>query len=149
MVYIPAGEFVMGSPGDPPQANEAPAHRVRLDSFFMDETEVTNKQFAEFVQATGFVTEAEKKPDWEIMKKQLPEGTPKPSDDLLVPGALVFSPPPAEVPLDDVAAWWRWVPGANWRNPEGPSSNLQGRENHPVVHVCFDDALAYAKWAKK
>ena len=149
MVYIPGGEFVMGSPGAPPQANEAPAHRVRIDGFFMDETEVTNRQFAEFVKATGFVTEAEKKPDWELMKKQLPEGTPKPPDDVLVPGALVFSPPPVEVPLDDVAGWWQWVPGANWKHPEGPSSHLQGREDHPVVHVCFDDAVAYTKWAGK
>ncbi len=85
----------MGSPGDPPQANEAPAHRVRVDGFFMDEAEVTNKQFAEFIKATGFVTEAEKKPDWELMKKQLPEGTPKPPDDVLVPGLLSSRHPPS------------------------------------------------------
>lgn len=149
MVYIPAGEFLMGSPGEPPQANEAPAHRVRVDPFFMDETEVTNADFQKFVEATGFVTEAEKKPDWEEMKKQLPPGTAKPPEELLVPGALVFSPPDQAVPLDDVAGWWRWVPGACWKHPEGPGSTIDDRALHPVVHVCWTDATAYAQWAGK
>jgi formylglycine-generating enzyme required for sulfatase activity len=149
MVRIPAGEFVMGSPGKPPQANEAPAHRVRLNGFFMDETEVTNRQFEKFVLATDFVTEAQKKPDWEVMKKQLPPDTPKPPDEVLVPGALVFSPPTEPTPTDDVSLWWRWVPGAYWREPEGPGSSIEGREDHPVVHVSFNDATAYARWAGK
>ncbi|MBY0587065.1 formylglycine-generating enzyme family protein [bacterium] len=149
MVYIPGGEFVMGSPGTPPQANESPAHRVRVRPFFMDQSEVTNADFRRFVQATGFVTEAEKAPNWEEMKTHLPPGTPKPADELLVPGALVFSPPTQAVGLDDVSAWWQWIPGAHWKQPEGPGSSIEGREDHPVVHVCWSDATAFAQWAGK
>lgn len=149
MVWIPGGQFVMGTAEHTPYRHEQPAHVVKLDGFYMDETEVTNAQFREFVAATGYVTTAEKKPDWEELKKQLPPGTPKPADELLVPGALVFTPPTEAVPLTNPASWWRWVPGANWKQPEGPDSNLDGRENHPVVHVSWDDAVAYATWAGK
>lgn len=148
MVLIPAGEFEMGTAGDTPHKNEQPAHRVRL-AFYMDETEVTNAQFRKFVEATGYVTTAEKKPDWEEMKKQLPPNTPRPPDDQLVPGSLVFSPPSEQVPTDNAARWWRWVPGACWKHPEGPNSTLEGKDDHPVVHVSWDDANAYAKWAGK
>lgn len=149
MVWIPGGEFVMGTPGESSLANEQPAHRVRLDGFYIDRTEVTNAQFQQFVEATAYVTTAEKKPDWSEMKKQLPPGTKKPVDRLLVPGSLVFVPPRGPVPLDDVAGWWQWMPGACWRHPRGPGSNLRGRQDHPVVHVSWDDAAAYARWAGK
>lgn len=149
MVWIPAGEFVMGSGSESDPANERPAHRVKLDGFWMDEHEVTNAQFRAFVEATGYKTTAEIAPDWEEMKKQLPPGTPKPDDSLLVAGSLVFTPPDDAVPLDDVTGWWQWVPGADWRHPRGPDSSIEGLDDHPVVHVSWDDANAYAKWAGK
>jgi sulfatase modifying factor 1 len=149
MVWIPEGEFVMGTPGETAQRNEQPSHRVRVNGFYMDEHEVTNAQFRVFVEATGYKTTAEKKPDWEEMKKQLPPGTPKPADTELVPGSLVFTPPKKAVPMNNAAQWWSWTPGACWQHPEGPASDLTGRENHPVVHVSWDDATAYAKWAGK
>jgi formylglycine-generating enzyme required for sulfatase activity len=149
MVRIPGGEFVMGANGDTRQRNELPAHTVRVDPFFMDETEVTNAQFLAFVDATGYVTTAEKPVDWEELKKQFPPGTPKPPDDKLRPGSLVFSPPNAAVPFNDMTRWWTWTAGACWKHPEGPNSDLAGRDDHPAVHVSWDDATAYAKWAGK
>ncbi len=139
----------MGTDDPRSMPNERPAHRVLLDGFWMDEHPVTNAEFRKFVEATGYVTIAERKPDWEELKKQLPPGTPKPPDELLVPGSLVFTPPEQAVPLDNLAGWWRWTPGANWRHPEGPGSDLQGRDDHPVVQVSWDDGIAYAKWAGK
>jgi formylglycine-generating enzyme len=148
MRRVPAGEFTMGTPsGGHPV--ERPAHRVRVGEFWIDETEVTNAQFRRFVEATGHVTTAERKPDWEELKKQVPPGTPRPDDAQLVPGSLVFTPTPGPVPLTNAVAWWRWVPGANWRHPEGPESTIDGKDDHPVVHVSWDDAMAYAKWAGK
>jgi len=147
MVWIPGGEFTMGTDGPIGRNDERPAHRVRVDGFWMDQAEVTNRQFERFVEATGYVTTAEKAPTLEEVMKQVPPGTPPPAKELLVPGALVFTPPNASVPLDNVARWWSWMPGANWRHPEGPASNLEGRELHPVVHVSWDDAVAFAKWA--
>lgn len=149
MVWIPGGKFTMGSKNEEKFADATHLHEVELDGFWMDQTEVTNAQFAEFVKATGYKTVAEQKPKWEEIKKLVPPGTPKPPDDVLVPGSLVFTPPPVAVPLNNHTVWWRWEPGADWRHPEGPKSNIQGRENHPVVHVCWEDAAAYAKWAKK
>ena len=149
MVLIPAGEFEMGTAGDTPNKNEQPAHKVRVAAFYMDETEVTNAQFRTFVEDAKYVTTAEKKPDWEEMKKQLPPGTPKPPDDQLVPGSLVFTPPTEKVPTTNAARWWKWVPGACWEHPEGPKSDIKGKDDHPVVHVSWDDATAYAKWAGK
>jgi formylglycine-generating enzyme required for sulfatase activity len=148
MVWVPPGEFTMGTDGPGP-GNERPAHRVSLAGFWMDETEVTNAQFRAFVDATDYVTTAERKPVWEELKKQLRPGTPRPPDSRLVPGSMVFTPTPGPVPLDDPARWWRWVPGANWRHPEGPASNIEGKDDHPVVHVCWEDAVAYARWAGK
>lgn len=148
MVWIPGGEFEMGTAGATPHKNEQPAHRVRVDGFYMDETEVTNAQFRAFVAATGYVTTAEQAPDWEVMKQQLPPNTPKPPPERLVPGSLVFTPP-GPAARTDVAWWWTWTPGACWKHPEGPGSDLTGREIHPVVHVSWDDAAAYAKWAGK
>src|SRR5438105_15691214 len=98
----------------------------------MDATEVTNEQFEKFVGATGYVTTAEKKPDWEEMKKTLPPGTAKPAEDVLVAGSLVFVRPAHAVALDDVTNWWRWTPGASWRHAEGPNSSIYGREKLPV-----------------
>ena len=99
----------------------------------------------QFVEATGYVTTAEKKPDWEEIKKQVPPGTPKPPEDKLVAGSLVFTPPDQPVPLDDVSQWWEWTPGADWRHPEGPGSSIDGKDDHPVVHVSWDDAAAYCQ----
>ncbi len=149
MVWIPGGEFTMGS--DTPDAwlAERPAHHVRVEGFFIDRTEVTNEQFAKFVEAAGYVTVAERPVDWEELRKQVPSGTPKPPDESLQPGSLVFKPPDQPVDLDDFSQWWAWTPGAGWRHPEGPGSNLDGRLDHPVVHVAWEDAAAYAKWAGK
>ena len=149
MAWIPGGEFTMGTDETQSYAPERPAHRAWVDGFWMDETEVTNAEFARFVAATGYITTAERKPDWEEMKKQLPPGTAKPSDDVFVPGSLVFTRPPGPVSLGDVRNWWHWTPGANWRAPSGPGSDIKGRESYPVVQVSWDDAAAYAKWAGK
>jgi formylglycine-generating enzyme required for sulfatase activity len=148
MVWVLPGEFVMGSEGPGP-ANERPAHRVRVAGFWMDETEVTNAQFRAFALATGHVTTAERKPVWEELKKQVAPDTPRPPDSRLVPSSMVFTPPPGPVPLDDPSRWWRYIPGASWRQPDGPNSSIEGKDDHPVVHVSWDDAAAYAKWAGK
>lgn len=139
----------MGTDDKRSMPNERPAHQVKVNGFFIDAAPVTNAEFQKFVEATGYVTTAEKKPDWEELKAQLPPGTPKPPEELLVPGSLVFTPPSQPVSLDSLANWWRWTPGANWRHPEGPQSDLKGREQHPVVQVSWDDAVAYAQWAGK
>jgi formylglycine-generating enzyme len=149
MVWIPGGEFSMGSTDPLARADEAPIHRVRVDGFWMDATEVTNRQFAEFVQATGYETIAERPIDWEELKKQVPPGTPKPPEEELLPGSLVFTPPTNAVPLDAVRHWWKWTTGANWRHPDGPLSSIEGKDDVPVVHVAYVDAVAYATWAGK
>ena len=139
----------MGTESDLGWTDEKPAHRVSVNGFWMDETEVTNAQFRQFVDATGYVTTAERPPDVEEIMSQLPPGTPPPSDESLVPGSLVFVSTSGPVPLDDVSQWWKWTPGANWKHPEGPESTIEGKEDHPVVHVSWDDAVAYANWAGK
>ncbi len=149
MVWIQAGEFTMGTDDASAWSAEKPAHRVRISGFWMDATEVTNAQFKRFVQATGYKTVAERTPDWEELKKQVPPGTPKPGPDVLQPGSLVFTPPDHPVALNDISQWWAWTHGADWRHPEGPKSTIDGRENHPVVHVAWEDVEAYAKWAGK
>jgi formylglycine-generating enzyme required for sulfatase activity len=148
MVWIPGGEFSMGS-ADPtvgghchePMDDARPIHRVALGGYFIDATEVTNEKFEQFVRATGYVTVAERTPTAE----ELP-GVP--SEDR-VAGSAVFSPTQTTVSLDQPLRWWRYVPGANWRHPAGPGSNLKGRDQHPVVHIAYADALAYAQWAEK
>ncbi|WP_232732015.1 formylglycine-generating enzyme family protein [Confluentibacter lentus] len=150
MVWIPGGTFLQGAV---PQDNmamkhEKPQHPVAVDGFFMDITEVTNAQFSKFVEQTGYLTIAEREIDWEEMKKQLPEGTPKPHDSILQPGSLMFKKTKESVPnLYDFSQWWRWAIGVNWKYPNGPDSNLEGKENHPVVHISYQDALAYCEWA--
>lgn len=139
MVWIRGGTFSMGAEGG--QNDERPVHRVTVSGFWMDETEVTNEQFAKFVEETGHVTVAERQPD----AKDFPDAPP----ELLVPGSVVFQASVGPVPLDNFLAWWKWTPGANWRHPEGPGSNLAGREKHPVVQVAWDDAVAYCAWAGK
>src|SRR4029077_16823499 len=149
MAWIPGGAFLMGTNDKESFPNERPAHLVQVEDFWMDQHDVTNAEFSKFVEATGYVTTAERKVDWEDLRKELPPGTPKPDDSALAPGALVFTPTSGPVTLNDLSAWWRWVQGANWRHPEGPESSIKGRENHPVVQVSWHDAVAYAQWAGK
>jgi formylglycine-generating enzyme required for sulfatase activity len=115
----------------------------------MDRDAVTNVQFAAFVNATGYVTLAERVPDVAALLSQLPPGTPPPPRDRLVPGALVFVPTASAADLGDWSQWWRWVAGADWRHPEGPQSSIAGKESHPVVQVAWEDAVAFASWAGK
>jgi formylglycine-generating enzyme required for sulfatase activity len=149
MVWVPSGEFLMGSDHRLAKPNERPAHKVDVNGFWMDRTHVTNAQFARFVEATHYVTTAERKPDWETIKAQVPPGTPRPDDSVLIPGAMVFVGTDAPVSLDDYSQWWRYVPGASWRHPQGPGSSIDGKDDHPVVQVSYEDVLAYAKWAGK
>src|SRR5215510_7252932 len=149
MMWVPGGEFLMGSDHKLAQANERPAHRVKVAGFWMDRHHVTNAEFRRFAEATRYVTTAERKPDWETMKVQVAPGTPKPADSDLVPGAMVFVGTEHEVPLNDYSQWWRYVPGADWRHPQGPRSSVEGKDDHPVVQISYEDALAYAKWAGK
>lgn len=149
MVYIPAGVLNMG--GDNAQAgeDEFPKHKTKVNAFYMDETEVTNQAFSEFVAATSYVTVAERALDWELLKKDLPPGTPKPPDSLMQPGALVFVKTDQPVPLNDPSRWWRWTIGASWKHPLGPDSDIKNKMNHPVVQISWEDAKAYAEWAGK
>jgi sulfatase modifying factor 1 len=149
MAWIPGGEFSMGA-NEPPDgdtvgmqatADARPIHRVYVDGFYMDKTDVTNAQFAKFVKATGHVTVAERTPRAEDFPGAPPEN--------LVAGGVVFSPPNHPVPLNDHFQWWSYVHGANWRHPTGPKSTIQGKENYPVVQVAYEDAVAYANWAGK
>ncbi len=151
MAWIPGGEFSMGAMdplgqdanvvGMQATTDSRPIHRVYVDGFWMDKTEVTNQRFAAFVKATGYVTLAEKTPRAEAYPGAPPEN--------LVAGSVIFSPPDQAVPLDNHFQWWAYARGANWRHPDGPESNLKGREQYPVLHVAYEDAKAYAKWAGK
>lgn len=150
MVRIPSGSFLMGSKDDlMALPREKPVHKVEVNSFYMDVHEVTNAQFKEFVDATNYITIAERPIEWEEMKKQLPPGTQKPSEDDLQPGSLVFSSPKNVVNLADFSNWWKWVKGACWKHPLGPESDIANKSNHPVVQIAYQDALAYANWAGK
>jgi formylglycine-generating enzyme required for sulfatase activity len=139
MVWIPGRTFLMGS--DRHYPDEAPAHRVAVDGFWMDHTPVTNADFRKFARATGHVTVAELAPDPAPYPEALPE--------MLHPGSLVFVSPPAPVDMRDSRNWWQFVPGANWRHPSGPNSSIQDRGDHPVVHIAYQDAVTYARWAGK
>ena len=149
MRWIPSGAFLMGTNDTDSQDNERPAQHVKISGFWIDEHDVTNVEFRKFVAATGYITTAERPVDWEELKKQVPRGTPKPPEEMLQPGALVFTPLDHEVPLDDVRQWWRWVSGASWKHPQGPNSTIDAKDDYPVVQVAWDDAVAYAKWAGK
>lgn len=149
MVWIEGGNFVMGSDDASAYPHERPAHAVEVDGFFMDETEVTNREYKKFVDATGYTTVAERKPDWEELKLQVPEGTPRPHDSLLVAGSLTFSAPSQPVLLNDYSQWWSWTPGADWQHPEGKNSSIKAKWDHPVVHIAHEDAAAYCRWAGK
>lgn len=149
MVLIKGNRFWMGGDSIWGRADEFPRHQVEVSSFYLDVHEVTNKQFKIFVDATGYVTTAEKKPDWEELRKQVPPGTPKPADDMLVAASLVFTPPNHPVSLDNPYVWWKWVAGADWKHPEGSGSNLDGKDDYPVVQVSWEDAQAYCRWAGK
>ena len=149
MAWVPAGEFMMGAQDDP-QGNDVymratndsrPIHRVYVDGFYMDKTDVTNDEFARFVEATGYVTVAERTPRAEDFPGAPPEN--------LVAGSVVFNPPSDPVPLDNHFRWWSYVVGANWRHPLGPTSDIQGKGQYPVVQVAYEDAAAYAAWAGK
>lgn len=149
MVYVPGGVFDMGGDNEQADPDEFPKHKVQVSPFYIDITEVTNAQFKKFVDATGYITTAEKKPDWEEMRKTLPPDTPKPPDSVLVAASLVFKPGSGPVDLNDYSQWWSWVKGADWKHPEGPETDIKGKDNYPVVHVSWDDAVAYCKWAGK
>jgi formylglycine-generating enzyme required for sulfatase activity len=147
MVWVSGGEFSMGSSADAESlceiagitADARPIHRVRVDGFWMGVTEVTNEQFAAFVRATGYVTVAE--------RPMRPADYPGVPAEALVPASVVFSPPGRPVDLRDTLAWWRLVQGASWRHPAGPGSDIDARASYPVVHVAYEDAVAYATWA--
>jgi formylglycine-generating enzyme required for sulfatase activity len=141
MVFIPGGEFSMGSEDAMMGEDARPVHRVSVGPFWMDETEVTNEQFMEFTRATGYVTVAEHTPRAEDFPGAPPEN--------LVAGAVVFTPPASAVPLDSHFRWWSYVKGASWRHPEGPKDDIAKRMKYPVVHVAWADAVAYAQWAGK
>ena len=149
MIWIKGGTFSMGSDKQSNTNDALPYQFVKVDGYWMDETEVTNAQFEKFCNETGYVTVAERKINWEELKKILPPGTPKPSEEDLEPGSLIYSPPTNPVPLDSNTRWWKWCKGANWKHPFGPDSSIKGKENYPVVQIAFEDAQAYAKWAKK
>ncbi len=139
MVWIPGGKFSMGSESH--YADEGPVRRVEVSGFWIDPAPVTNAQFAEFVVATGHVTGAEIAPD--------PEQYPGAREEDLVPGSVVFAMTEGPVDLDDYRNWWRWAPGADWRHPTGPDSTIDGLDDHPVVHIAYADASAYAGWVNK
>ena len=139
MAWIEGGSFTMGSDHHYPE--EAPAHRVSVDGFWIDRAPVTNEEFAAFVDETGHVTVSERTPDPKDYPGALPE--------LLVPASVVFRRPPGQVDMTNYFNWWTYVPGATWRHPDGPSSSIDDKMQHPVVHVAFEDAAAYAAWAGK
>jgi len=138
MVFIKGGGFMMGSRGF---EDAQPLHTVTINSFWMDEHEVTNAEFALFVKATGYTTVAERKLN--------PADFPGVPADKLVPGSAVFTPPAKKVSLDNPLQWWQYIAGASWKHPMGPSTGIQQKPNDPVVQVCYEDAVAYAKWAGK
>ena len=150
MVWIPGAIINQGAVTGDNMAmeHEKPAHKVAVDGFFMDITEVTNAEFEKFVEETNYVTVAERQIDWEEMKQQLPEGTPKPHDSIMQPGSLTFKQAETSVAnLYDFSQWWKWTIGASWKHPDGPESTVVGKGNDPVVHIAYEDALAYCEWA--
>lgn len=158
MIKLVGDRFNMGGnaqsavntlPGTQPRDDEFPNHEVQIDGFWMDETEVTNAQFAEFVDATGYVTTAERAIDLAEIMAQLPPGSPEPDPELLAAGSLVFVYPDPQATNLQVNNWWEFKKGASWKKPQGENSSTKGKENHPAIHISWYDASAYAKWAGK
>jgi formylglycine-generating enzyme len=139
MVWVPGGTLLMGSDRHYPE--EAPAHRVSVDGFWIDRTPVTNREFRRFVDETGYTTSAEIAPDPAQYPGALPEA--------LQPASVVFVRTTGPVDLRNQFNWWRFIPGADWRDPQGPGSSIEGLDDHPVVHVAFSDVEAYVRWAGK
>jgi formylglycine-generating enzyme len=139
MVWVPGATFLMGSDRHYPE--EAPAHKVTVDGFWMDAGPVTNREFGRFVRKTGYVTVAERAPD--------PADYPGARRELLVPFSTVFVAPQRQVGLSEPYNWWRAVPGADWRHPLGPGSSIRSMPDHPVVHVAWADVVAYTTWAAR
>jgi sulfatase modifying factor 1 len=139
VVWIPGGTYLMGSDRFYPE--ERPVRRIEVDGFWIDRSPVTNARFERFVRETNYVTVAERAPNAAEYPGAIPE--------LLVPGSLVFRPTRGPVSLEDWSQWWHWTPGANWRRPEGPGSTIKKRKRHPVVHVAYEDVMAYCTWAGK
>jgi sulfatase modifying factor 1 len=148
MIKIKSRQFTMGTNSKESYSSERPAHTVKVFNFLIDETEVTNQHYKLFAESTHYKTVAERKPDWKELKKQLPPDVPQPDASTLVPASLVFTPPAGEVDLTQVT-WWKWVPGASWRNPTGPGSSIDKLLDHPVVHIALEDAKAFCHWKKK
>jgi sulfatase modifying factor 1 len=152
MIWVTEKTFIQGAKETDRYAmpREKPSHNVKVDGFFINITEVTNNQFKAFVEATGYLTIAEQEIDWEDMKAQLPANTPKPHDSILQPGSLIFNKNVnAVVNMDNYGQWWTWEIGASWKHPQGPGSSIKGQDDYPVVHIAYDDALAYCKWANR
>ena len=151
MVWIPGGSFYQGALDNDTLAllHEKPRHLVHIDGFYMDISPVTNKEFKNFVKETGYITTAERDVNWEDLKIQLPPGTDKPHDSLLKAGSLIFSKTKKPITdFGDFSQWWKWKIGANWKKPRG-DNDISGKDNYPVVHISYEDALAYCKWADK
>ena len=146
MIWVAQKTFMMGARSDDKMAmsREKPSHSVTVSGFYIDETEVTNAQFRKFINETKYLTVAERPIDWNEMKKQLPAGTQKPHDSLLKPGSLIFNKNlKAVASMDNYYQWWTWKTGANWKQPYGEGTNIDRKDNFPVVHVSYEDALAY------
>ncbi|MEM9895230.1 MAG: formylglycine-generating enzyme family protein [Bacteroidota bacterium] len=149
MVLIEGGAYRMGGRSEQAYQDEFPRHEVEISPFYMDKYEVTNRDFVQFVESTGYITVAEKDISWEEIVDQLPAGTPKPADSLLQAGSLIFQQTKEPVDLADYSQWWKWTIGANWRNPTGSGCSIEELLDHPVVHIAWEDAVAYAEWAGK
>ena len=152
MVWVEGKSYTKGAKQNDDYAmmREKPSHEVYIDGFYIDVTEVTNDQFQKFVNETGYLTIAEREIDWDEMKKSLPAGTLKPHDSILQPGSLIFNDKLNKVDnMNNYFQWWRWQTGANWRSPKGPGSSIENKGKYPVVHIAYEDAVAYCEWANR
>ena len=152
MVWVAPKTFLQGAKESDKYAKaiEKPRHKVAVDGFYIDITEVTNRQFKKFIEATNYLTVAERAIEWDVIKKQLAPNTPKPHDSVLLPGSLVFNKKAKGlVHMNNYNQWWTWKIGANWRHPYGPDTSIDGKDNYPVVHIAYEDALAYCEWSNR